>query len=35
MKTLFFAEGQKINKLPYELHHGFVMMIAYQQKAAS
>ena len=34
MKKLFFAEGLKINELLYELHHVFVMMIAYPQKAA-
>ena len=34
MKKLFFAEGRKMNELPYELHHIFAMMIAYPQKAA-
>ena len=37
MKKLFLAKNRKINKLPYEsyeLHHVFVMMIAYPQKAA-
>ena len=34
MKKLFLAEGQKINKLPHELHDMFVMMIAYPQNAA-
>ena len=28
------TEDRKINELPYELHHMFVMMIAYPQKAA-
>ena len=37
MKKLFLAKNQKIIELPdesYELHHVFVMMIAYPQKAA-
>ena len=34
MKKLFLAEGRKINELPYELHHVFVMMIVYLHKAA-
>ena len=34
MKKLFLAKGRKINELSYELHHVFVMMIAYAQKAA-
>ena len=34
MKKLFLVKGRKINELPYELHHVFVMMIAYPQKAA-
>ena len=32
MKKLFLAKGQKIIELPYELHHVFVMMIAYPHK---
>ena len=32
MKKLFLAKGQKINELPYELHHVFAMMIAYTHK---
>ena len=34
MKKLFLAEGQKINELLKKLHYVFIMMIAYQQKAA-
>ena len=32
MKKLFLAKSQKIIELPYELHHVFVMMIAYPHK---
>ena len=31
MKKLFFA-GRKINNLPFELHHVFVMMLAYKKQ---
>ena len=34
MKKLFLAKGRKIIELPYELHHVFVMMIAYHKNAA-
>ena len=34
MKKLFLAKGREINKLPYELHHMSVIIIAYAQKAA-
>ena len=31
---LFLVKGRKIIELPYELHHVFVMMIAYPQKSS-
>ena len=34
MKKCFLQKVEKINELSYELHHVFVMMIAYPQKAA-
>ena len=34
MKKLFLAKCQKIIELPYELHHVFVMMIAYRHKSS-
>ena len=34
MKKLLLAKGRKINEVPYELHHVFVVMKAYPQKAA-